>query len=196
MWGMDFTTEILGVAFRGEAAFIKGRYYNRFLDIQNLSGFLPERNVMIREFLNALFSRPAQDPLLVPVPLPPLNRRVDELQAGLQADYFWKKFFFSVLAVYSHLFHAAEDDLLVRENDLLVAAMAYADLWKWKLSLKATVGGHVVARDFLSLVSLEYLWGSAIAVELGYLYLEGPPNSLMGQFTGNDMAFLKAGYRF
>ncbi len=200
MVGMEFSTTVKNAAIRGEAAYIKDRYYNKMLfDFENLPEDIVDTNLIMSDFLERYSQYPDADVINLSIPLEPsdLVKKTDELQVGLQMEYMYKGLMIVSMCMYNHLFSPDPDvDLIMREDDLMAMVAVAFPYLKQDMLITGGGGSYLVAGGVFGMAIVEKTWKDTVTTELGISSMSGPENSILGMMDSNDEIFFKISYSF
>jgi uncharacterized protein DUF1302 len=187
-WGADGAYAFDQFTVRAEGAYIRGRPFPR-----DLRMLISDPALLLPELLRA-FDQLAHGAGRVPVALPPSFVVRDAVEWGVGADYLYEG--------YLLLLQLNQTDVLHNDVDLLiknVETRLLANLRKTFLSESLQtqlVAGHAIESDYSFLRGRAlYQFTDHIAAEIGYLFIAGRSNSLVGQYGRNDEGWIRLEYK-
>jgi hypothetical protein len=183
MTGADFAQALGGFTVRAEAAHFDDRPYLR--PASDLVADLPLKQIVHQ----LLRSRRAH------VPLGALFPSEDSIEWGIGADYLFHGWLPLLQLNQIALLDSAPRLLIANPETRLSGSLKKKFLAdRLELELKGTYAIEREAWYFFPRVS--YLVRDDLRLRLGYLVIDGPPVSLLGQFRQNDEVVMQARYTF
>ncbi len=188
-WGADAAFAWKDLTLRAEAAYIRGRAFNRDLRflVSDPSQLAPQIRAAIAQFLQGVPQ--------VPIDLGESFVERDAIDWGVGVDY--------QMAGYLLLLQVNQTDVLDNGVDLLIKDIEtrlIANLRKTFFHDDLTLqllGLHAIESDYTSLVPrITYQLWEGLELRVGYLFLAGRRSSTVGQYKRNDEAFFRLRYLF
>ncbi len=186
--GADIASAVGRFTMRAEGAFVRGRPFSP--DLRRLVTDPALIVAQIPDILGALAGGAGQ----VPVALPSSVVVRDAVEWGIGADWTYDG--------YVALLQLNQTDVLNNDTELLIKdteTRVIGSVRKHFLSDVLQVqllGLYGISSDYTMLrPRVRYGFGNGVTAELGYLFIAGRSNSLVGQFKHNDEGWLRIEYR-
>lgn len=181
MAGGDAAYSWRDFTFRAEAAFYARRPFSR--DIRSLT--TPEK---IAPQLPPILAELAMGHSPQPVALPPSFVQRDAFAWGVGADYTWRGAVLLLQLNQTDIFHN-DVDLLIRNVDTVLVGNVRKSVWNDDLTLQLIALQGFESGYTLLMPRVTYQFWDHFEARVGYLFISGTRNSIIGQYTQNDQAF-------
>lgn len=203
VFGFDFSGAAGPVAVRGEAAYVRGRLFNRLVE-RSLAG--RTAGVDLSEVVR-IVSESGQ-PIVLPLDFSDVLVEKDAVQYGLAADYTVSETLsrsligttdlartFVLLQLLQTVIRDHEPGLIEDEVETLLGATLRRDFWDGHLLFEAK-GGVSVGGGFFARPRVSYQPVAALTVTGELRSIGGPRNRAIGQFGDHDELKLEVRYDF
>jgi hypothetical protein len=189
LWGADAAYSWENLTFRGDIAFVSGRPFAR--DIRSLvadpTAIAPE----LRRALAALARGAGATPVVLPDSF--VIRNAVEWGGGM--DLLVRGWLF-MLQVNQTDVLSNSVRLLIRDIETRVLLTVRKNFLAERLQGNL-LGGYGIDSDYSFLrPRLTYKWNDYLSTEVGYLFIAGRRQSLIGQYRRNDQGWLQVSLRF
>jgi len=186
-WGADFAYAFGPFTVRGEGAFISGRPFPR-----DLRGLVTDPRQIAAEVLAALGAL-AQGAGQAPVALPPGYAVHSAMEWGLGADYVYSGYLLLLQVNQTDVLHN-DVDLLIKNVDTRLLANLRKSFLSDRLqaqlvAVQGIESGYTLLRPTLLYALMEH-----VNAQVGYLFIAGRSNSLIGQYRRNGEGFVRLEY--
>ena len=182
LWGGDAAYSWDRFTFRAEAAFVSGRPFSRDLRtlVSNPSQLTPEIEDALRQI--AAGHSPA------PVKLPQSYAVRSAFDWGVGADYTWSDYVFLLQINQTDILNN-DVELLTRNVDTVLSAnlrgnFLHDDLTVQLIGVQAFESGYT-----LLMPRIDYRFWDHFDARVGYLFIAGSQNTVIGQYKDDDEAF-------
>jgi hypothetical protein len=183
-WGADAAYAIDRFTVRAEGAFVQGRPFPR-----DLRFLVSDSSFLTPQILNIL-QQLAQGAGSVPVQLPPSAVVRNAVEWGIGSDYIYEG--------YMLLFQVNQTDVLHNDVNLLIKDVDTRLL----ANLRKSFFSDTLQTQFVALYGIEssytllrprvlYRFTDHIAAEVGYLFIAGRTQSIIGQYKHNDEGWVR-----
>jgi hypothetical protein len=186
-WGSDFAYAFGPFTMRGEGAFVSGRPFPR-----DLRGLITDPQPLAAEIASALRAL-AHGAGQAPVALPPAYAVHSAMEWGLGADYVYNGYLLLLQVNQTDVLHN-NVDLLIKNVETRLLANLHKSLLSDRLQMQL-VSVHAIESDYTMLrPTLLYGVTDRVNAQVGYLFIAGRANSLIGQYKRNDEGFVRFEY--
>lgn len=183
LWGGDAAYAWDRFTFRAEAAFVSGRPFSRDLRtlVSNPSQLTPAIVDALRQL--AAGHSPAE------VRLPQSYEVRSAFDWGVGADYTWSDYVFLLQINQTDILNN-DVDLLIRNVDTVLSAnlrgnFLHDDLTVQLIGIQGFESGYT-----LLMPRVDYRFWGRFDARVGYLFIAGSQNTVIGQYKDNDEAFV------
>ena len=183
LWGADAAYAWDRFTFRAEGAFVSGRPFSR--DLRTLVSNPSQLNPAIEEALRqiAAGNSPA------PVRLPQSYAIRSAIEWGVGADYTWSDYVFLLQLNQTDILNN-DVDLLTRNVDTVLSTnlrgnFLHDDLTVQLIGMQGFEAGYTMLMP-----RIDYRFWERFEARIGYLFISGSQNSVVGQYKDNDEAFV------
>jgi hypothetical protein len=187
-WGADFAFAADRFTVRAEGAYVHGRPFSP--DLRTLVTNPASIVAQIPSILGALAAGAGQ----VPVALPPSVVVRDAVEWGIGADWTYNGYV-ALLQLNQTDVLNNDTELLIKNTEARVLGTLRKDFLSETLEVQL-ISLYGISSDYTMLrPRVRYRFGNALTAELGYLFIAGRSNSLVGEFKHNDEGWLRIEYR-
>ncbi|HVO23456.1 MAG TPA: DUF1302 family protein [Candidatus Margulisiibacteriota bacterium] len=186
-WGSDFAYALGSFTVRGEAAFVSGRPLPR-----DLRGLVTDPRPIAAEVVYALAAL-ARGAGQAPVALPPSYAVRSAMEWGLGADYVYDGYMLLLQVNQTDVLHN-DVDLLIRNVDTRLLANLRKSFLSERLQAQLVAVQGIESGYTLLRPTLRYALTDHVATQVGYLFISGSANSLVGQYRRNGEGFVRVEY--
>ncbi|MGD9762881.1 MAG: hypothetical protein AB7V27_04115 [Candidatus Binatia bacterium] len=183
LWGADAAMTWDRFTFRIEAAFVSGRPFAR--DIRFLLSDPTQLSPEIARVLQEI----SQGISPVSVALPPSFAVRSAFEWGLGVDYGWEDTLLLLQVNQTDVLHN-DVDLLIRDVDTVLSANLRRSFWRDDLTVQLLALQGIESGYTLLMPRVTWRFWERFEARVGYLFIAGREQSLVGQFKDNDEAFV------
>ncbi len=187
LWGTDAAYAWGDFTFRAELAFVSGRPFSR--DIR----FLVSSPRQLAPAIEAALREIARGNSPTPVALPPAFAVRSAFEWGVAVDYTWSDTTFLLQLNQTDVLHNHVDLLIQNVDTVLTANVSRAFLHE-DLTLQLTALQGIESSYTMLMPRVTYRILEQLEARLGYLFIAGRQQSVVGQYKDNDEVFLSLRY--
>lgn len=169
--------------FRAELAFVSGRLFPR-----DLRSLVDDPTQLAPEIARAL-AELAQGHSPVPVRLPQSFQSRSAIEWGVGADFTWEDYFVLLQLNQTDILNN-DVDLLIDNIDTVLSANLRRNFLHDDLSVQLIAVQGLESGYTLLMPRITYRFWERLEARVGYLFISGRSQSLVGQFKDNDEAFV------
>ncbi|MFN8640806.1 MAG: hypothetical protein U0802_03780 [Candidatus Binatia bacterium] len=183
LWGLDAAYAWDRFTFRAEGAFVSGRPFPR--DLQTLVSNPAQLAPAIADALRQIAA--GQSPAAVRLPQSYQVRSAFDWGVGV--DYAWSDYLFLLQLNQTDILNN-DANLLIRNVDTVLSANVRGNFLHDDLTVQLIAVEGIESGYTLLMPRLDYRFWTHFDVRVGYLFIAGRSDSLIGQYKANDEAFL------
>jgi len=195
VWGISLSTAVSSFTIRTEWAYTKGRYHTVNIDLDSVLGTveIPSVDEITRQVLDHRIKTGQARALFRVDPVLSLKR--DAVDGGVGVDYIWGNHLITAQVLLNYI--SDYDPRLMADEFEVIGVVNFRFSWLDD-SLNADLAAMYNFSD-LSLVltpEVSYRFTSAIKGSVRLLYIDGPLDTFVGQYSKNDQIQLRVRYSF
>jgi hypothetical protein len=187
LWGADAAYAWGDFTFRAELAFVSGRPFSR--DIR----FLVSDPRQLAPAIEAALREIAQGNSPAPVALPPAFAVRSAFDWGIGVDYTWSDTVLLLQLSQTDVLHN-DVDLLIQDVDTVLGANVRRAFLHDDLTVQLTAVQGIESGYTMLMPRVTYRFWEHLEARLGYLFISGRQQSVIGQYKDNDEVVLSLRY--
>jgi len=195
VWGLELSAAVGSFTIRSEWAYIKGAYHsvNMNPDVILESLEIPTVGEVVSNMVQNLVNN---GELQARIPLDPeLAIKRDAVRGGVGVDYLWKDHLLTAQILVDHI-RDWDSRLLVDEFDVFASVDFRFSLFDDSLNLDLAGMYNFSQESVLLSPEVAYRFSPSIKGTLRAVYIDGPSESMVGQYKQNDQIQLRVRYSF
>ena len=183
LWGLDAAYAWDRFTFRAEGAFVSGRPFSRDLRtlVSNPAVLAPEIERALQEI--------ARGTSPVPIRLPQSYQVRSAFDWGIGVDYTWSDYLFLFQLNQTDVLNN-DVDLLIKNVDTVLSANLRGNFLHDDLTVQLIAVQGLESGYTMLMPRLDYRFWEHFDARVGYLFIAGRQDSVIGQYKDNDEAFV------
>jgi len=195
VYGLELSTAVGSFTIRTEWAYIQNPYQTVSVNLEDVMATVPIPSVeeITRLILENLL-KTGQARAVLPLD-PDLSLQRDAIEGGVGVDYLWGDHLFTAQILVNHI-RQYDPRLLMNEFDVSVSLACRFSWLDDSLNADMAALYNFSEESVVLTPEVSYRFTQSLKGTLQFLFIEGPRETFVGQYTDNDQIMLRGRYSF